>query len=86
MIHNDEITKRIDELLDKHPEFKKLYVNDATVHSWLKTAMTYDNREYIGSAEEMLVGIIVALGRDKQAWYDKYLDHMKKCMDTKARA
>lgn len=79
MIHNDDITNRLKELLDKHPEFAKLSANDATVHSWLKTAMTYENREYIGSAEEMLVGIIVMLGREKEALQDNFISHMQTC-------
>lgn len=80
MIYEDEITQRLEELMNLHPEFRKLYMNDPTVHAWLKIAMTFDNREYLGSAEEMLVGIIVALGRDKQAEFNNHLDHMKLCM------
>lgn len=83
MIYNDEITQRLNELLYKHPEFKKLADNDATVYAWLKTAMSFENREYIGSAEEMLVGIIVALGRDKQAMFDSQLKHANICMTPK---
>lgn len=79
MKHNDEITQRLEELLEKHPEFRKLSMNDPTVYSWLKTAMTYENRDYVGSAEEILVGIIVALGRDKQELFDDSLERIKSC-------
>lgn len=84
MVYNDEITQKLNELLSNHPELRKLQMNDATVYSWLKTAMTHENREYVGSAEETLVSIIVALGSDKQRLFDSQLDHMRKCMDTRA--
>lgn len=79
MIHDDEIAKRLNELLSKHPEFSKLAQNDATVHSWLKTAMTFQNRDYVGSAEEILVGIIVAMGRDKEQMTKDHINTIRNC-------
>lgn len=79
MIHNDEITQELNELLNKHPEFHKLYANDPTVHSWLKTAMTYNDRKFVDSTKEVLIGVIVALGADKERLFDQNVMQMRQC-------
>lgn len=41
--------------------------------------MSFEDRKYIKSAEDMLVGIIVALGHDKKIQFKNYLEHMRMC-------
>ncbi len=72
----DATTIRLEELLMEHPELHNLSVNDATVYAWLKTACTHENREMVGSVESVLIGIIVALGRDKKIMHDNELKRM----------
>lgn len=83
MEHDDATTRKLNQLLDEHPELKKLALNDATVYSWIKTAMTYDNREYVADVTEILVGIIVMLGKEKQTLFDSAVEHAKICTTTR---
>lgn len=83
MRYNDQITKRLEELMLLHPALHELTAKDATVYAWMKVAMTHNNREYIGSAEEILVGLVVTLAHEKQQLFDQAVKHAGLCMSPK---
>lgn len=66
MIFNTEGLRK---LLDESPELKNFYMNDATVHAWLKM---FEQRRC--TLVEALTGLSVHLAREKKAYSDKAIE------------